>query len=290
LDDVRFAVTGATGWLGRAACEVLAGGPLQAFASRARTLELDAGVTLDVRPLEELATAEFDVLLHYAYVTREQIGEDVEAYIAANFAITATVLDAVARVRPRAVVFASSGAVVNRGTGRLATDLTGDPYGTLKHLDELAFRRAAADAGARALVLRVYNVAGPWIRKPEAFALSDLVRQAQAGGPLVIRAKRPVLRSYVDVEDLARIAVGWALDPAAGDDLVVETAGDEVVEVGELATRVARVVGVPDMPVERTLKADAAEDRYVGDGAAFTALASRLGIPLRSLDEQIART
>lgn len=280
MDGVRFAVTGATGWLGRAACEVLAGGHLQAFASRARTLELDAGVTLDVRPLEELAGAEFDVLLHYAYVTRELIGDDVEAYIAANVAITDLVLGAVARARPRAVVFASSGAAV-------AGD---DPYGTLKARDELAFRHAAADAGGRALVLRVYNVAGPWIRKPEAFALSDLVRQARAGGPLVIRAQRPVLRSYVDVEDLAHVAVGWALDSAAGDDLLVETAGDEAIELSDLAARVARVLGIPDMPIERSWDPTAPPDRYIGDATALTTLASHLGIPLRTLDEQITRT
>lgn len=291
---LRFAVTGATGWLGRAACEVLAAalgpeevaaGRLQAYASRARPVELDAGVEVAVRPLGELGAAEFDVLLHYAYITRERVGDDVNAYISANVAISAQVLDAVARVRPRAVVYASSGAAVDRATGRGASDLAGNPYGTLKHLDELAFRRAAADAGGRALVLRVYNVAGPWILKPEAFVLSDLIGQARAGGPLVLRAQRPVVRSYVDVEDLAAVAVGWAVDDGAGDDVVAETAGAEVVEVGELAARVA-----PGVAISRTWDPDAEPDRYVGDGAALAALAARVGVPLRGLDEQIART
>jgi len=299
VDDVRgsglrFAVTGATGWLGRAACEVLAAalgpeavaaGRLVAYASRERSVALDAGVSLAVRPLDELGRSEFDVLLHYAYITRERVGDDIEAYISANRAISALVLDAVARARPRAVVYASSGAAVDRATGQGVSDLEGNPYGTLKHLDEHAFRRAAADVGGRALVLRVYNVAGPWIRKPAAFVLSDLIGQARAGGPLVLRAQRPVVRSYVDVEDLAVVAVGWALDEGAGDDVVAETAGAEVVEVGELAARVA-----PGMPIERTWDPDAEPDRYVGDGAALAALAARVGVPLRGLDEQIART
>jgi UDP-glucuronate decarboxylase len=248
-------------------------------------VELDAGVTLAVRPLEELRAAEFDVLLHYAYITRERVGDDVHAYISANVGISALVLDAIARARPQAVVYASSGAAVERGSGRGASDLASNPYGTHKHLDELAFRRAAADAGGRSLVLRVYNVAGPWILKPEAFVLSDLIGQARAGGPLVVRAQRPVVRSYVDVEDLAAVAARWALDAAAGDDVVAETAGAEEIEVGDLAARIA-----PGMSIERTWDPEAEPDRYVGDGAALAALAQRVGVTLRGLDEQIART
>jgi UDP-glucuronate decarboxylase len=257
-------------------------------------VDLDAGVPLHVQELADLRHSSFDVLLHYAYVTREQVGDDVNAFLRANLEITALVLDAIAVARPEAIMYASSGAAVTRGSeraGRLASDLEGNPYGTLKHLDELAFRRAAADVGGRALVLRVYNVAGPWIRKPDAFALSNLVGQAQAGGPLVLHARWPVIRSYVDVEDLAAVAVGWALDPEAGDDVVAETAGAEEVEVGDLAERVKAVLGRPDLPIERTwAEPRARTDRYVGDGAALAALAARVGVPLRGLDEQIART
>jgi nucleoside-diphosphate-sugar epimerase len=294
----RFAVTGATGWLGRAAAETLAEalGPTQAaerlalFASRPRTLALDAGPALAVRPLTELPDHGHDVLLHYAFVTRERIDEaGLEAYVRTNLEISATVLDAIAAVAPSAVVYASSGAV-HGADGRLAADLAANPYGTLKHLDELALRRAAADRGARSLVLRVFNTAGPWLLKPHAFALSDLVLQAAAGGPLVLRATGPVLRSYVDVADLAAVAIAAALEPGVGDDLILDTAGDEVVEVGDLAARVAAGLGRPDLPVQRTWDPHAPADEYVGDGTAFRALAAGLGVALRGLDEQIART
>jgi UDP-glucuronate decarboxylase len=304
----RFAVTGATGWLGRAAAEVLARalGPelaaarLSLFASRPRDVALDAGVTLPAAPLSALPEAEFDVLLHYAFLTRDRVDDvGLDAYIHTNLEITATVLEAIARARPRAVAYASSGAVYAVGGGdddddgrrRLATDLASNPYGSLKHLDELALRRAAEDAGARSLVLRVFNVAGPWLTRPRAFALSDFVLQAQEGdGPLRVSADRPVLRSYVDVEDLGALAVAWALADEGDRDVVLDTAGDETIEIGALAARVAGVVGVRDRGVARTWDPDAAPSAYVGDGTALHALAARLGVPLRGLDDQIART
>jgi UDP-glucuronate decarboxylase len=287
--------------LGRAAAEVLAealgpelaGERLALFASRPRPVALDAGVTLDAAPLSALPATPHDVLLHYAFVTRERVGEaGLDGYLRANLEITATVLDAIARVAPRAVVYASSGAVYGAG-GLLAADVEANPYGTLKHLDELALRRAAADAGARSVVLRVFNVAGPWVLKPRAFALSDFVLQAtEAGaGPLRVAADRPVLRSYVDVADLGAVAVAAALrDGDAERDVVLDTAGEETVEIGALAERVAAVLGVTARGIERTWDPAAPPSAYVGDGAALHALAARLGVPLRGLDEQIART
>jgi nucleoside-diphosphate-sugar epimerase len=263
---------------------------LSLFASRPRELALDSGHALPVRPLAELPEAEHDVLLHYAFLTRERVGEvGLDGYLRDNLDITAVVLDAIARRRPAALVYASSGAVYG-SQGHLAADVAGNPYGTLKHLDELAFRRAAADSGARSLVLRVFNVAGPWLQKPRAFALSDLILQTREGGPLVLRAQHPVLRSYVDVADLAALAVTWALHPDVGDDVIVDTAGDEVVELGTLAERVVAVLGQPGVVVQRAWNPDSEPDAYVGDGAALHGLAGRLGVPLRGLDEQIART
>jgi nucleoside-diphosphate-sugar epimerase len=245
---------------------------------------------LAVRPLSELPATDHDVLLHYAFVTRERIEEKgLDGYLSANLEITATILDAIARVRPSAVVYASSGAVHGL-EGRLAVDLAGNAYGTLKHLDELALRRAAGDHGSRSLVLRVFNVAGPWLAKSNAFALSDLILQAAAGGPLIVRATRPVLRSYVDVADLASMAIAAALKLDLRQDLVLDTAGAEVIEVGALAARIAGISGRPGLEVQRDWDPNAEADAYFADGAAFHALAARLGVRLRGLDEQIART
>lgn len=262
---MRYAVTGATGWLGAAAVAHLRrrGEDVVGFASSER----DGWLALDALP-----EVEHDVLLHFAYVTREFAAlRGHDAYVAANAGITATVLRAVVRHRPR-VAYASSGAV------HLGDDLRANPYGVLKRLDEHVLRDAT---DGRCCVVRVYNVAGPHVTKPRGFALTDLILQAQSQPRLAITAARPVVRSFVDVDDLAALMVA-----AAGEDLLLETAGAEEVEVGELAARIA-----PGMPVDRPVLDPAlGADRYVGDGAAFAAACDRHAIVLRGLDEQIART
>jgi len=294
---LRFAVTGATGWLGRAAAEVLARAlaptgemdRLLLFASRERDIKLDAGPVMRVHPLRDLSEHPVDVLLHYAYVTREHADErGVPDYVLANLTITAEVLTAITAHSLAFVAYASSGAASLAASRPL--DVRSDPYGAMKVMDELVMRRAAANAGARSLVVRVYNVAGPWMRKSRAFALGDLLHQAAAGEQLTIRASRPVVRSFVDVQDIASVAIATALDSETGSDIVVETAGDEVIEVGDLAERILAVLGRPRQDIVRAWDPTALPDSYLGDGRAFHALAARAGVVLRPLDEQIART
>jgi nucleoside-diphosphate-sugar epimerase len=283
-----IAVTGATGWLGRAVLERLtaAGRPFAAFASRPREVALADGTPVAVRALADLPATPHDALVHFAFLTREHAATlGVGAYVAANLRITATVLEAIARQRP-AVAYASSGAVYEPG-GALATDLDANPYGTLKHLDELALRQAAADRGRSCAVARVFNLAGPHIVKPRGFALSDLVLQAREQDALEIRARHPVLRSYVDVDDLAALLLALL---GAGEDAIFDTAGTEEVEVGGLARRIAAQAGRADLPIHREPDLDAPADRYVGDGSEWARLCARHGITPRPLDKQIART
>lgn len=276
----RYAVTGASGWLGRAALELLhaRGADVVGFASRARTVDGRA-----LRALDELPDTPHDVLLHYAYATREQAeGLGVGRYVATNVGLTETVLRAIDHQRPRALFYASSGAARQPGT------LDENPYAVLKRHDELILRGAMADVGGRCAVARVFNVAGPWMASLKGFALGSMIEQVRAGGAVEVRARHPVRRSYIDVEDLAALAIALADD--GPEETRFDTAGEVVVEVGELAARVATVLGRPDAEVVRDWDPAAPADDYVGDGAAMRALSAELGITLRGLDDQIART
>jgi nucleoside-diphosphate-sugar epimerase len=256
-----------------------------AFASARKQLTVDDGATVPVAALTELPDTPHDVLLHFAYTTREHAAG--AEYVEVNAAITATVVEAIARQRPGAVVYASSGAVYARGgDGALSWDVRADPYGTLKRLDELTLRAAAQDAGAAAIVARVFNVAGPWLLK-RGFAIASLIDQVEAGGTVTIRAPHPVVRSYVDVEDLVALLLALA---DARADARFDTAGEVAVEMSELAARVAHVLGRGDVEVERDWDPGAPADRYVGDGAEWLALCAQHGIVPRDLDAQIART
>jgi hypothetical protein len=69
-----------------------------------------------------------------------------------------------------------------------------------------------------------------------------------------------------------------------------ETAG-EIVEMGELASRVLGVLGADPSAVARPpMDPDASADDYLGDPAVVRALAARAGITPAPLDDQIAVT
>jgi len=262
--DETFAITGATGWFGRVTLDLL------------REALGEDGVRARVRPYSSAnfpALAPADVVLHFAYLTQDRVAGagGPAAFMAANLALTVRVLEVVGD--DGVLAYTSSGAAHRT-----------DPYGLLKRADEELF---AARPGPT-VTARVFNVAGPHMTKARGYALGDLIARALAGEPLVVKAPRPVLRSYVAVADVVQLMLLEALDRRGGR---FETAGERVVEVGELADAVRRALGRPDLPIERPeLDPTLPEDRYVGDGAAMRALADRHGLALMPLDDQIRAT
>ena len=292
----RIAVTGATGWLGGAVIDLLAEAlgaevaaeQVHAYGATARTIRTASGRPLTVQTLADLQDQDPAPthLVHLAFLTRDRVdGMRHADYVSANLAITTAVLAAVARHKPRGVAVASSGAVYALD-GSLDTDLKYNPYGVLKHLDELAFRSACDDVDAGFVVPRIFSVAGSGITKAEKYALGSLIAMAQAGGPLDVRATGQVVRSYADVRDVAAVTLGLCL---SGDSATFDTGG-EVLEVGELAHVVARVHGLPTSAVRRDLDPDAAPDRYVGDPTAWGALIRRFGIRPTGIDALVEAT
>jgi UDP-glucuronate decarboxylase len=293
--DEHIAITGATGWFGAVALDLLYealgdGAPdrVTAYASREREIQVIDGRIVRVRPLHDLLTQDPapTTLLHFAFLTRDKVAAlGVDRYTSQNVAITAAVLDAIAVHKPRHVVVTSSGAVYS-ATGRLESDLRTDPYGTLKHLDELAFRAATRDVGGVCVVPRVFSVAGRRMTKPGLYALGSMIGMATDRGSIEVRARGPVFRSYCGVDEIVALTLSTAL---SGRDAVFDTCG-AVTEIGELARVVAGVHGLDGDAIQRDWDPDAAADRYCGDGRSMEALAVEAGLSLRSLPALVRET
>ena len=290
--DGPIAVTGATGWFGTVAMDMLyealgAAAPerVVGYASRARELVVADGRIAQVRALDALAEQDPSptTLLHLAFIPRDRIATlGVDAYVRQSIAISTRVLAAVAEHRPRHVVVTSSGAA-RAAAGGWQTDLAHAPYGALKRLDELAFRAAVRDVGGCCVVPRVFSVGGSRLARPDVFALASMIEMARAGGPIVVHARGPVVRTYSGVDEV--IALGlWAA--GSGTEIAFDTCGAPT-EIGELAHVVARVHGLGPDAVQRTWEPGARADRYVGDGEVMIDLATRAGLRLRPLDELV---
>ena len=287
-------VTGPGGWIGTALLAVLArqhgagwSERVRLFGASPRTLTMPDGSALAVRALasigpEDVAGAD---LVHLAYLTREKADElGAEAFFATNRAIDDAVLAACAAAPPRAIFVASSGAAAMAECGR-----DRHLYGICKLLQEDRFLALGAASGVPVLAGRIYNLGGPWINKLGSYAISAMLLQALVDGTIDILAATPVYRSYLHVGDLGALVLA-ALDRGIGAARPVDLCGSEVVEMADLAARVAAAVGIGPAAIRRPLLDHAQPSAYVGDATQTMTLAARCDVGLRGLTEQIADT
>lgn len=294
----RILVTGASGWLGQAALELLADAMrgdwrerVHAFGSSARDWTLRDGTAVRQQALTELPALPHapSLLLHFAYLTREKaLAMPTQDYIATNRQLSHLATEGGAAVGVERAFATSSGAVHTA----LAKPDDPDPtllYGRLKLEDEALFQRfALAAPGRRAFVARLFNLSGPYINKLDSYALASLIGQARHGR-MEVRAPYPVVRSYTSAANLLGLALGQLLADEAESFLRVETAGEREVEIGELAQEVRDLVA-PQATIERPAMAAEPVDRYVGNGAHYRRLLAEHGIAEHPLARQIADT
>ena len=295
----RVVVTGASGWVGRNAVDLLIGELGAAFAdrvvlsaSRARQLPTVAGAIamLPTPDLVGLAPGPRTLIIHCGFPTQDQVdvmGES--AYTDSITRLRVTMQHVIERLGAFDMVYISSGAATSVQRGEPVAHRT-QVYGQAKLDDEAAYAEAMARTGGRLCIVRAFALSGPYMTKPEAYALGSMIMQAEATGCIEVRATHPVRRSYMAIDDMLRIAMHVVGELESGDFATFETAG-EIVEMGELASRVLGVLGADASAVVRApMDPDAPADDYLGDPAVVRALAARAGVTPAPLDEQIAVT
>ncbi len=283
-------VTGAGGWLGRAALEMLdhtLGDDfprvVHAFGARAREMALRSGRLVAIRPLTAITQLALPdaLVLHFAFLTREHASRmELAEYMRENRKISTLVQDFLRRNGAMGVFNPSSGAVY------AGTDAGQNPYGALKHADEVVFGELGQSLGFPAVRMRVFNLAGPFINKLDSYALACIIGDITRGRQVVLRAAHPVWRGYAHVADVLNIALGFMLKNVVTE--VFDSAGERV-EIGALALRAGALLG-RRVEIVRPEWRDGVADDYLGDGAAFALHATRAGVALRGLDEQILDT
>ena len=298
----RLAVTGATGWMGRAVAEMAfaagltpANGRLRVFGSTARSGRV-GGEPVRIEALNAaspLGGGEW-LLLHFAFLGKEKTEDrEADAFMADNAAILRQALALADSAQAVRLVFASSGAVYGPGR-RLVAAQAESPYGWAKVLHEQACAEWAARSGAPLVVPRIFNIGGPCINKLDRYALSSLIALAQGRGPMKVAARRPTFRSFVHVEEMLAVIADAAVAAAPGQCAGFDTCGREIVEMGDLARAVADQVR-PGASIERDWdQAGTADwrqaDWYVGEAREYHLRAAALGRPMASLSRIIDDT
>jgi nucleoside-diphosphate-sugar epimerase len=296
----RFIVTGARGWLGRASLDLLEsalGAKVEervvAFGSSPGVVKTRGGASVPVLRFDDAASLRRQptLLMHYAYLTKDRLvgGLPVETYRRQNAEIRDTVRGWLEPLGITRIFLPSAGAVYSALGTVDDRDGRGD-YGRDKLEDEAQFAAARKRLQARLLIARIFSVSGPHINKHDSYVLASIILSILRGQSIALRAQRPVYRSYVSVVDLITIAIGWLLRSDAPEQITIDAASHEIMEVGELAKRAALVLGARGATIQRPVVNMRDPDRYVGDPAQLMRLAAMLGVPLSNIDEQVRET
>lgn len=286
LGDDRILITGASGWLGRTALDLLAplGLPTLALASRARVIRV-AERDIECRVWDDGQVAAFapTVLLDCAFLTRGRVAEmPLDTYVATNRSMIEQMAYATKLPSMRLALTVSSGAGVYPHDA-LDGPIEDNPYGYLKREAESRLAEAAAQSGVVPVVARAWSISGAHVQEPQAYALGSMIRDADAGA-IRIMARRPVFRRYVLAEELLAMGIAeGGVGPATIDS------GGELVEMAELAARVAAVVR-PDTLITRGEVDPRDPDRYHSDGQDWERRCQSWGFASESLDHQIGIT
>jgi nucleoside-diphosphate-sugar epimerase len=290
----RFVLTGASGWFGQVALwefEQLFGPQrlrqdLLAYSSVAKPIDFGSPhgpiLALALTDLQQVNQARG--LLHLAFLTRERVArEGAEAYIAMNRAITESVGELISRHPTLPIITTSSGAAAALDGRTL--DLNGDPYATLKQEEEALWRCHATSR--MAVVFRVYAASGRFLKDPSMFALGDFIRQAQAGQPITIRSPRPVIRSYVPIGTLMRLAWLMLHNPLPSGYHQID-AVTHTLSLLELADRISQLWNLPSP--QSSIDPGLPADHYAGDPGAFAELLQHYNLSAPTLIQQIFET
>ncbi len=288
-------VIGPSGWIGSAAVamleQVLPGEQLPrrllVFGSHSRLITLPSGRTIDCAALERLHAADIagSPILHFAYLTKDKtstVGD--EAYIAANDAIQAHVLRAIATSAPSGLFFASSGGVYQgREPGKPTRE--DNLYGWMKMRHEAQFAAASKRAGITFVNGRIFTIAGEYVNKLDLYALASILVALKEERPVRLNASVEVWRSYTYVGDVINFALAMLLK---GESCSLDVAGEQPIEIGDLALLCREVTGKGHIAIERPPLTAGAANSMLGDHVAYHQLMAREGVRPLALEGQIA--
>jgi UDP-glucose 4-epimerase len=205
----------------------------------------------DVKDVLKLWTLLQDVDCVYHLAARVRVPESIHYpsdYNDVNVGGTVAVMEAVRDRGVRRVVFASSGALygeqVHQPIGEDQAPHPNSPYAVSKIGAEYYVSTLGELYSIETVSVRIFNAYGPGQQLPPSYApvIPQLIRQAQAGGSLVIFGDGTQTRDFVYVDDVvaALMAAATATDV---NRAVINIGSGQGVSINDLAARVARLTG-----------------------------------------------
>jgi nucleoside-diphosphate-sugar epimerase len=289
-------VSGASGWLGKELISLINQKRLIDFSTNDLRLFSSNGRSIKLINSKEYLTSSFEVnqfeiepknlegFIHLAFLTRDKLKTlNFNDFIRINLELISKACQIIERNKPKWVVVVSSGAILDRESGEIESDIHKNPYGFCKRIEELLLADAAKRVGANIVIGRLWGASGEQMPPNLEYALSDFIESARLKNEIQIKSGGEVFRRYVDAGEFMEVLVKLAI---SGESRLLDSGG-VVIEIGELSQLVAG--HFPGTSVSRSKSLTDVDDYYPKEQD-FNDLAKELGIQLSTIKEQVART
>jgi dTDP-glucose 4,6-dehydratase len=293
LRGARIFITGGTGFIGCWLLESFAWAnerlglgaqalvltrDFEAFQKKAPHLanRADIGFHIgDVRNFE-FPAGRFSHVIHAATEASEKLNTENPALMLDTIlAGTGQVLNFSAQCGARQFLLTSSGAVYGKQPADLthiSEDYMGGPdvclprsaYGEGKRVSELVCAIRGRSLGIETKIARCFAFVGPYLPLDTHFAIGNFIRDAMAGGPIIVNGDGTAYRSYLYAADLA-IWLWWIFLRAVGYR-PYNVGSRNQLTIAEVAAAVSRALP-GNVPVSIQIKAVPGRppQRYVPD-------------------------
>jgi nucleoside-diphosphate-sugar epimerase len=286
---MTYVVSGATGWMGRSALEVLGktlakNEVLVGLARQNGQLTLSSGRQIELIKFEDFIKIQYvQGFIHTAFPTQNLISElGACEYQNSCKYITEWLKNFLSYRTPIWSVGISSGVLSEpsfpnpRSIGDLGL------YAKWKRVEESVL----IDSSSKSVAIgRLFSASGRFMTKPKKLALGDFILSGISGESIVLRSNVLGVRNYVDAEDFIETLVFAAHKHSR---IVFDSNGIEIT-IPELAKAVSNFF--PESMVICDFDKFSEKDFYLPQqDSPYKKLSSAAGLSVREIEDQISRT
>ena len=282
----RICITGASGWIGKEASDLLyrtLGAEFQnrvtLVTSKGGDIVLQSGAFPTISWDKFVETGDYDLILHFAFLNQDKVKKfGVSTFIEINRKITSDVLQVSSRNLSGGMLAASSGAAKS-----YKSDLrSNSPYEVYAGIKTEMETRLISNGGFSHLgLMRIWNISGIYANLDAPYALSSFLSQGLGGDTIHVTGALDALRTYVNAQEMI-----WVYIMSLGNlDYCVFDSGGFTIGLLDLANLVSSSLG--NKSVLSKPGTTSALVNYTPDVSKFNSLANDLSLELSSLQQQV---
>jgi len=286
---MTYIVSGATGWMGRSALEVLGKSirdedTLIGIARNSGSLTLETGRKIPLVNYKSALTIQsVNGFIHTAFPTQNLIHEmGSKEYEFSCAHIMGWLQNFLDLARPKKIIGISSGVLSESAISnpRSIGDLS--LYAKWKQIEESLLSESKSH---NVIIGRLFSASGRFMTKPEKLALGDFILSGLREKTITVKSNVFSIRNYVDGEDFIKTLIyAWNCH----ERLTLDSDGVEI-SVTDLAKKVGEFF--PTCKVDCGVKNVSKIDSYVPERLSpYRSLSISAGVELCGIDEQISRT